>query len=165
MTTAQSPSLPPERVQPVACAPSASSSKSSEKTIVPEPASLVLVSLPPVPELLDVAPPVAEPLDDEALVIPAPVPATLVGFVVGAIISYTLNRRHTFATDRSHSEATWRFAVVASSVFCLTYLLMNFFVNSLGAPYLPAQVVTTGMLMFVSFFSHRLWTFARAAQP
>ncbi len=94
-----------------------------------------------------------------------PVPATLVGFVVGGIISYKLNRRHTFATDRSHREATWRFAVVVSSVFCLTYLLMNFFVNSLGAPYLPAQMVTTGMLMFVSFFSHRLWTFARAAQP
>jgi putative flippase GtrA len=94
-----------------------------------------------------------------------PVPATLVGFVVGGIISYTLNRRHTFVTERSHAEATWRFLVVVSSVFCLTYLLMNFFVNHLGAPYLPAQVVTTGMLMFVSFASHRLWTFGHAARP
>jgi hypothetical protein len=67
MTTAQSPSLPPERVQPVACVPSVSSSKSSEKTIVPEPASLELVSLPPVPpELLELA--ALVPLELAALV-------------------------------------------------------------------------------------------------
>jgi putative flippase GtrA len=89
-----------------------------------------------------------------------PVPATMVGFTIGGIVSYLLNRRHTFVTDRSHAEATWRFAVVVSFVFCITYVMMNFFVNHLGAPYLPAQVVTTGSVMFVSFFSHRFWTFA-----
>lgn len=39
------------------------------------------------------------------------VPATLCGYVVGGLIAYLLNRRHTFASDRPHAEATWRFAL------------------------------------------------------
>src|SRR3954469_10049988 len=35
-----------------------------------------------------------------------PVPATLVGFVCGGFVSYILNRRHTFASERPHEEAT-----------------------------------------------------------
>ncbi|MGA8170892.1 MAG: GtrA family protein [Methylocystis sp.] len=92
-----------------------------------------------------------------------PVPATLVGYVVGGVVSYRLNRRHTFGADRPHAEASWRFALVALLGFCLTYALMSLFVNRLGAPYPPAQIVTTVMVMFVSFFINRLWTFGRAA--
>src|SRR5688572_17963080 len=43
----------------------------------------------------------------------APVPATLVGYLVGGVVSYALNRRLTYASDRPHGEATWRFAAVA----------------------------------------------------
>ena len=95
-----------------------------------------------------------------------PVPAALVGFTIGAVISYALNRRHTFASDRPHKEASWRFGFVASLGFCLTFLLMSLFVNLLGTPYLPAQVVTTILVMFATFFANRLWTFAhRPARP
>ena len=41
-----------------------------------------------------------------------PVPATLCGYLVGGVIGYLLNRRHTFASDRPHAEAGWRFALV-----------------------------------------------------
>ncbi len=61
------------------------------------------------------------------------VPATLVGYVIGGVVSYVLNRRHTFDSDRPHEEATWRFALVAFVGFCLTFLLMSFFVDRLGA--------------------------------
>ena len=86
----------------------------------------------------------------------------LEGFVVGGVVSYLLNRRHTFASDRPHEEAGWRFALVAAGGFGLTYLLMSLFVERLGAPYLPAQLVTTVLIMFVTFFANRAWTFARA---
>jgi putative flippase GtrA len=89
----------------------------------------------------------------------APVPATLAGYVGGGIVSYLLNRRHTYASDRPHEEATWRFAVVAFVGFLLTGLLMHGFVDRLGAPYLPAQLVTTGIVLFWSFLAHKLWTF------
>ena len=37
----------------------------------------------------------------------AAVPATLAGYVAGGIVSYLLNRRHTYASDRPHEEAGW----------------------------------------------------------
>jgi putative flippase GtrA len=92
----------------------------------------------------------------------SPAPAATVGYVVGGVVSYMLNRRHTFASDRPHAEAGWRFGVVAAGGFCATYALMRLFVDHLGAPYLPAQLVTTIMIMFVTYFANRLWTFATA---
>lgn len=90
----------------------------------------------------------------------AAVPATLAGYVAGGIVSYLLNRRHTYVSDRPHEEAGWRFAVVAGVGFGLTALFMHLFVDRLGAPYLPAQLVTTGIVLVWSFVANRLWTFA-----
>jgi putative flippase GtrA len=93
------------------------------------------------------------------------VPAALCGYVIGGVVSYVLNRRHTFASDRPHRQATWRFALVALLGFCLTYGFMSLFVDRLGAPYLPAQMVTTVLVMFVSFGLNRVWTFGAAGAP
>lgn len=89
-----------------------------------------------------------------------PVPATLVGYVAGGVVSYTLNRRHTFETERSHGQAGWRFAVVAGVGFVLTFAAMSLLVERLGAPYLPAQIATTGAVMTWSFLAHKFWSFA-----
>ncbi len=51
----------------------------------------------------------------------AAAPAALSGFVIGAAVNYTLNRRHTFNTTRTHVEAGWRFAAVATTGFCITW--------------------------------------------
>lgn len=88
------------------------------------------------------------------------VAAALVGCAAGAVVSYALNRRHTFRSNLPHQQAGWRFALVALGGFGLTYLFMSFFVNFGGVPYLPAQAVTTGIVMLWSFVAHRMWTFA-----
>jgi putative flippase GtrA len=91
----------------------------------------------------------------------APVPATLAGYVAGGVVSYRLNRRHTYGSDRPHAEAGWRFATVALVGFLITGVVMQAFTAGLGLPYLPAQVVTTGLVMVWSFLANRIWTFAR----
>lgn len=91
-----------------------------------------------------------------------PVPATLVGYVTGGLVSYALNRRHTFTSGRPHEEALWRFTAVAGVGFCLTYVAMHILVDRLAFPYLPAQVVTTGLVTFWSFSAHKWWTFGLA---
>jgi len=88
-----------------------------------------------------------------------PVPATLVGYGVGGLLSYMLNRRHVFASERPHHEASWRFAGVAGIGFCLTYGLMHLLVDRLQLPYLAAQIATTGMVLGWSFLANRIWTF------
>lgn len=85
--------------------------------------------------------------------------ATLVGYIGGGLVSYVLNRRHTYASDRPHREAGWRFALVALVGFGLTWAFMALFVRVLGAPYFPAQIVTTGIVLVWSFLAHKLWTF------
>lgn len=90
-----------------------------------------------------------------------PVAATLAGYVAGGVVSYAMNRRLTYASDRPHAQATWRFAVVALVGFVLTGALMQAFTAWLGAPYIPAQLVTTGIVLFWSFLANRLWTFSR----
>ena len=65
----------------------------------------------------------------------APEPATLVGYVAGGIVSYTLNRSHTYSSDRPHAEAGWRFALVAGVGFVLTYLFMSLLHGWFGLHY------------------------------
>jgi len=92
------------------------------------------------------------------------VPAALAGFLVGGVISYLLNRRWTFASDRPHGAAVPRFALVALAGFFLTGLSMAVLTDGLGLHYLPAQLVTTGLVMLWTFLANRSWTFATGAR-
>lgn len=92
-----------------------------------------------------------------------PVPAALVGYVAGGVVSYLLNERLTFTSRRRHRDALWRFAAVAGVGFGLTALLMSLLVDRWALPYLPAQVFTTGCVVVWSFLAHKLWTFGEAA--
>lgn len=89
----------------------------------------------------------------------AVVPATLFGYVAGGVASYILNRRLTYTTTRGHVAAGWRFALVAGVGFLITGAIMHVFVDRLGAPYLPAQLVTTGIVLIWSFFAHKWFSF------
>ncbi len=91
-----------------------------------------------------------------------PVPATLAGYVAGGVVSYVLNRRHTYRSDRPHEEAGWRFAVVAGVGFVLTSVFMYLLHDLAGLHYLLAQVLTTGVVLVWSFVAHRIWTFGAA---
>ncbi|MEN5081243.1 GtrA family protein [Bosea sp. TWI1241] len=89
-----------------------------------------------------------------------PVPASLAGFALGAVVSYLLNRRLTFEATRSHAQASWRFGLIAFGGFLLTGLLMHLFVTRAGLPYLPMQLVTTLIVMVFTFFGHKVFSFA-----
>ena len=75
------------------------------------------------------------------------------------LVSYALNRRHTYRSDRPHQEAAWRFVVVATVGFLITWAVMDLLVDRWLLPYLPAQVLTTGLVMLWSFSAHKWWTF------
>ncbi len=87
------------------------------------------------------------------------VSAALAGYCAGGTVSYLLNRRHVFRSNRPHDEAITRFVIVAIVGFGLTYLFMSLFVQKAHIPYILAQVVTTGIVMFWNFAAHKMWTF------
>lgn len=88
-----------------------------------------------------------------------PVGAALTGYTGGGIVSYLLSRRHVFRSDAPHEEAAIRFLAVAAAGFALTYVFMSLLVHGARLPYLPAQVVTTGIVLIWNFAAHRMWTF------
>ena len=91
-----------------------------------------------------------------------PVPANLAAYLAGGVVSYALNRRYAFRSDRAHAEATWRFAVVAGIGFLLTGLFTHLLHDRLGAPYVLAALMTTGVVMLWSFAANRAWTFRKS---
>jgi putative flippase GtrA len=94
-----------------------------------------------------------------------PVPAALAGYSGGGIVSYLLNRRHVFRSNRPHEEAVTRFIAVVTVGFGLTYLFMLLLVQKARVPYLLAQMVTTGIVLFWNFAAHKLWTFGASPEP
>ncbi len=89
-----------------------------------------------------------------------PVPAALASYCCGGVISYTLNRAHTFDSDRTHMEAGWRFAVVMAVGFTLTGICVWLLADRLGADRMAARVFATGVVFFWNFGAHKMWTFA-----
>jgi putative flippase GtrA len=87
------------------------------------------------------------------------VPATLCGYVLGGVVAYVFNRRHTFKSVQSHARAGFRFTLVALVGFCVTYTIMVLLVDHWRTPYLLAQIVTSLVAMFLTFTLNRLWTF------
>jgi ABC-type Mn2+/Zn2+ transport system permease subunit len=86
-------------------------------------------------------------------------PGAALGYLVGGLVNYLLNRAHTFTTDRSHVQAGLRFAGVMAVGFSLTGLFMWVFTQQIGLPGIVARVITTGLVFCWNFGAHKLWTF------
>ena len=89
----------------------------------------------------------------------AELPATVVGYLCGAIVNYTLNRRFTFAgTQSSVAKSFAKFWVVNLLGLGLnTAIFATLF--QLGAHYLLAQLAATGVGLFWNYFGSRLFVF------
>ncbi len=90
-----------------------------------------------------------------------PVLGSVAGFLLGALINYSLSRTLVFASSRPHREALPRFLAVAGSGLVFNTLLMSLLTHGLEFPYLWAQILVTGLLLFWHYAANAIWTFAR----
>jgi putative flippase GtrA len=88
-----------------------------------------------------------------------PLPASCVGAVAGALVSYWLNYHHTFSSILPHRIALPRFLAVAAVAFVLNGALMAVALGTFGLQYLLAQVLTTATVLIFTFSAGRLWAF------
>jgi len=92
--------------------------------------------------------------------------AVVIGYAVGSLNSYILNRHWTFrARDIAHTTAGTRFAVVQVAAIGANVLLLWVFVHHLGIAKIPAQAILTIPVLAVTFFVNRYWSFARPQEP
>lgn len=92
------------------------------------------------------------------------VPASLSGFVLGALINYSLNRSYTFQSNVAHSIALPKFFAIAAIGALLNTMIISLAVNQLAIHYLISQVLATGIVLFWGFIGNRLWTFGSAGK-
>lgn len=84
-----------------------------------------------------------------------------IGFVVGALVNYSLNYTFTFRSTASHGVALPKFMTVAAVGFCLNALCMMAGTRWTPLHYLIVQVLATGAVLFWGFAANSLWTFKR----
>ncbi len=88
-----------------------------------------------------------------------PVPAALLGYAAGGVLSYLLNRAHVFETERAHRAAVVRFMGVMGVGFLLTGYAMRVFTEGLSLAPLLARILTYGVVLVFNFVAHRFFTF------
>jgi len=85
--------------------------------------------------------------------------ASCYGYLAGAGISYTLNRKHTFKSTKAHHKAMVQFL----SIFCISFgfnaVVMTVTTQWLHLQYLLGQVISTGLVFLWNFGAHRRWTY------
>jgi putative flippase GtrA len=89
----------------------------------------------------------------------APVVASSVGALFGALTNYGLNYRFTFRSGRAHTQALPRFAIIAAVGLLVNAGVVDACLRYLGFHYLVAQVVATAAVLLSGFVANRAWTF------
>lgn len=88
----------------------------------------------------------------------APVIATTIGYGVGIVVSFTLNRRYTFAVPDAPAARFVKFALLYAIGAFLNGLVMSALMGA-GAPYLLAQIGATALVLIWNFAGARYLVF------
>jgi putative flippase GtrA len=85
--------------------------------------------------------------------------ASAIGFVVGAVNGFLLNRRWTFAGHVGDAYTPVRWGVVQSAGLALNLGLLYLLVHDAGVDELIAQALATIVVTISTFLVNRAWTF------
>ncbi|MCP3709194.1 GtrA family protein [Paraburkholderia sp. CNPSo 3274] len=89
----------------------------------------------------------------------SPALSSMVGASFGAIVNYGLNRQITFRSKSNPLSTAPKFAIIALLGVLTNGLCMKFFVTGLGLNYLIAQLVTTALVLGLTYLLNSAWTF------
>lgn len=89
----------------------------------------------------------------------SPALSSMTGASVGALVNYGLNRRITFRSNSNPLSTAPKFAAIALLGVLTNGVCMKFFATSLGMNYLIAQLVTTALVLGLTYLLNSAWTF------
>jgi putative flippase GtrA len=90
--------------------------------------------------------------------------ASALAFMLGAVNSYVLNRRWTFASDGHWVPELARFAVVQGVGLVIDVAALYALVHGAGVPHLLAQALVFPLASVTTFALSRRWAFAGSAR-
>ena len=85
--------------------------------------------------------------------------ASAIGFVVGAVNGFLLNRRWTFQGHVGDALTPVRWGVVQGSGLALNLGLVYLCVDGIGLDELIGQAIAIAVVVVVTFLANRAWTF------
>ncbi|MBA4344296.1 MAG: hypothetical protein C0423_19325 [Methylibium sp.] len=88
-------------------------------------------------------------------------PAGALAYVGSAVFNYLLSRRFVFRSQARHAVAGLRFAVIVVVGLGLNSMLLHLGTVWLEWHWLPAQGVSTALVMFNNFLLAKFWAFDR----
>ena len=91
--------------------------------------------------------------------IAAPVLASTIGFMTGAVINYFLNHKYTFKSTVRHRWGLPKFLAIASVGMMLNTSIMAWLRTQFDLQYVLAQIVATLAVLVWAFVGNRAWTF------
>jgi putative flippase GtrA len=91
--------------------------------------------------------------------------ASAIGFVLGAVNGFLLNRRWTFAGHVGDSLTPVRWGVVQGCGLALNEGLLYLFVDGASIEKLLSQAFATVIVTVLTFFVNRAWTFRMHHHP
>ncbi len=91
--------------------------------------------------------------------------ASAIGFVIGAVNGFLLNRRWTFAGHVGDALTPVRWGVVQGCGLALNEALLYLFVDGAGVEKLLGQAFATGIVTILTFIANRAWTFRTHHPP
>ena len=86
-----------------------------------------------------------------------PIGSSTVGYIVAAILNYSLNHYFAFKSNLSHKKSLVRFSVNAVFGLSLNFLLMKIFL--IKYTYILSQIFSSAIILGWNFLVHRYWTF------
>jgi len=91
--------------------------------------------------------------------------ASAIGFTVGAVNGFLLNRRRTFAGHVGDALTPVRWAIVQGCGLAINLGLLYVLVHDAGVDKLLAQALATVVVTVTTFLANRAWTFRRQPEP
>jgi putative flippase GtrA len=92
-----------------------------------------------------------------------PTYASAIGFCVAMFVNYSLQYYWTFRAKGPHGVLFSRYLAVTLAMLGVNTLIFWLLNESAGVPYLVAQVVATGCVMFLNFTINRRYTFVHGS--
>ena len=91
--------------------------------------------------------------------------ASAIGFAVGAVNGFLLNRRWTFRGHVGDARTPLRWMAVQSCGLGLNEALLFFWVDTVGLDKLVGQALAIAVVTVLTFLANRAWTFRMRTDP
>lgn len=85
--------------------------------------------------------------------------STTLGFFVGAVVNYQLNRRVTFRASQPAPYAFARFLLIAIAGMILNLVVVMAILAFIPVHYFIAQLVATALVLLFGYTANAIWTF------